>query len=284
MKCFMKITVITVSYNSDKTIERTINSVINQTYKDIEYIIIDGKSNDKTVDIIKKYQDKITYWVSEKDTGIYNAMNKGIKKSSGDYIEFLNADDFFIDENIISNVIDIIKDNNYPDILSAPVWGVNLDGLQKLREGFLKYNINLIKSGIMLPHQGLFYRRNILLKYQFDEEYKIVADFEQLNRCINDNKKIIGINMPVVFYSLDGISSNKKIYVQEMINVFNKYNVNRKIVKNFIDKHERNTIKYKIIDFLKKVFLAMGLLKHLKKYNGWVKHKCNNKYCNWCNK
>ena len=280
----MKITIITVTYNSDKTIERTINSVINQTYKDIEYIIIDGKSNDKTIDIIKKSQKKISYWISEKDTGIYNAMNKGIRKSSGDYIEFLNADDFFVDENTISNVVINIKNNNYPDILSAPVWGVNLDGLQKLREGFLKYNTNSIKSGIMLPHQGLFYRRNILLEYQFNEKYRIVADFEQLYRCVNDNRIIVGIDMPVVFYSLDGMSSKNKIYIEEMISVFNKYNVDKKIIKNFINKYGKNTIRYKVKEYIKSFFLMIGLLKYLKKYNGWVKHECNNKYCNWCNK
>ena len=90
------ISIITVSYNAVKTIEQTISSVVNQSYSNIEYIIIDGGSTDGTVDIIKKYEDRIAYWVSEPDGGIYDAMNKGIKVATGDYIQIIGADDFLI--------------------------------------------------------------------------------------------------------------------------------------------------------------------------------------------
>lgn len=278
----MKITIITVSYNAEDTIERAIYSVINQTYKDIEYIVVDGASSDKTVDIIKKYQDKITYWISEKDSGIYNAMNKGIKIAQGEYIQFLNADDFFINKDIISNIVNEIKKNNYPEILSAPVWAVDLNGFQKIKEGFLKNDIESIKSGVMLPHQGLFVKREILLKYKFDESYRIVADFEQLYRCIRDGKKIIGIDIPVVFFSLGGVSGQNDIYIKEMISIFNKYNFDKKIEDNFIAKHSRFTIKYKVKKTIKNILYKIHLLRFFKKYNGWIKHKCDNKYCKWC--
>ena len=104
------ISIVTVSYNAVLTIEQTILSVINQTYPNVEYIIIDGGSTDGTVDIIKKYADKIAYWVSEPDKGIYDAMNKGGLKTTGDFIQFLNAGDWFENEYVIEK---IFKDNNY---------------------------------------------------------------------------------------------------------------------------------------------------------------------------
>ena len=100
----MKISIITVSYNAAKTIEQTISSVVNQTYQDIEYIIIDGGSTDGTMDIIRKYEDRIAYWISEPDKGIYDAMNKGIDVATGDYVYFLGADDRLVDANIIDKI------------------------------------------------------------------------------------------------------------------------------------------------------------------------------------
>ena len=104
-----KITIITVSYNCVDTIEKTILSIINQTYSNIEYIIIDGASTDGTVDIIKKYQDRITYWVSEPDNGIYDAWNKGIKASNGEWISFVGADDILINDCIEKYVFETNK-------------------------------------------------------------------------------------------------------------------------------------------------------------------------------
>ena len=104
----MKVSVITISYNAVSVIEDTIQSVLNQSYKDIEYIIIDGGSTDGTVDIIKKYQDKINYWVSEPDNGIYDAMNKGIDKATGEWINFMNAGDYFHSNLTLENFIPLI--------------------------------------------------------------------------------------------------------------------------------------------------------------------------------
>ena len=99
-----RVTIITISYNAVLGIERTINSVITQTYSNLQYIIIDGGSTDGTVDIIKKYADKIDYWVSEPDSGIYYAMNKGIAIADGDWINFMNAGDYFVDRNVIEQI------------------------------------------------------------------------------------------------------------------------------------------------------------------------------------
>lgn len=127
-KLLPKVTVVTVSYNAEKEIERTIQSVLGQTYPHVEYIIIDGASTDGTVDIIKKYEDKLGYWISEPDEGIYYAMNKAIDKASGKWVNFMNAGDTFTDESVIERMIKqsssdadiyygsryIISDNNSP--------------------------------------------------------------------------------------------------------------------------------------------------------------------------
>ena len=107
------ISIITVVFNCEKYLEETIKSVINQTYDNIEYIIIDGGSSDGTLDIIKKYEDKITYWVSEKDGGIYDAMNKGIELSHGEWINFMNGGDIFFNKTVIE---DVFLSNNFKNI------------------------------------------------------------------------------------------------------------------------------------------------------------------------
>jgi glycosyltransferase involved in cell wall biosynthesis len=112
MKDYIKFSIITVCKNSEKTIEKTIKSVIEQTYKNIEYIIIDGKSTDNTAGIIKKYINKISHYINEEDNGIYDAMNKGVNLAKGDYISFLNADDRLFDELSIERVCKQIKNDN----------------------------------------------------------------------------------------------------------------------------------------------------------------------------
>ena len=130
------ISIVTVSYNAVLTIEQTILSVINQTYPNVEYIIIDGGSTDGTVDIIKKYADKIAYWVSEPDKGIYDAMNKGGLKATGDFIQFLNAGDWFENEYVIEKIfkdwykrVDVI----YGDMIIRRSDGVYYVYMQKLK-------------------------------------------------------------------------------------------------------------------------------------------------------
>ena len=115
----MKISIITVCYNSDKTLEKTINSVVSQDYKNIEYIIIDGGSNDNTLNIINKYKDNITTIVSEKDKGIYDGINKGIKKATGDIISLIHANDTFVDKDVISKIVNFFKNNSSFDIILA---------------------------------------------------------------------------------------------------------------------------------------------------------------------
>lgn len=165
------ISIITVSYNAIDTIEETICSVINQTYPNIEYIIIDGGSTDGTVDIIKKYQNNIAYWVSESDKGIYDAMNKGIKQASGEWINFMNSGDIFYEKDIISKVcagINSDTDVVYGDTLLKYSWGM----IEKKASSLID-----MEKHLPFSHQSCLIKLSLMKKYFYDLQYRICADY-----------------------------------------------------------------------------------------------------------
>ena len=272
----IKISIITVCYNARKTIEQTIYSVITQKYKNIEYIVIDGFSTDGTINIIKKYQNKITKWISEKDNGIYNAMNKGIDLATGEYIQFLNADDALVNDEIIEKIVYSIEKYNKPDVLSAPVYAI--DEKNKLQGIFNNVkNVNEIKQGKIIPHQGIFMKTSVIKEYRFNEKNKIVSDFELILRCAIDEKTFCFVKYPVVFFSNDGLSGNsEKLRIKEHCQVLNRY-----LGKKTVEKFKKNGL---YIDKLRYILKKSGILIYIRKYTrGWKKHTCNNKYCRWCN-
>lgn len=194
-KKYPKISIITVCFNSAKTIEQTILSVINQTYSNIEYIIIDGKSTDGTVDIIKKYQDKIAYWVSEPDGGIYDAMNKGIEKATGDYIYFINSGDYVAVD--IFNQIEATLCQGY-DFIYGRVYMRNTNKLYG--KNFNKYSISFQN----ICHQAILYKRNVLVEMgYFDTNYPILADWVFNIKCFG-NKEIRKDYIEAVFADYEG--------------------------------------------------------------------------------
>ena len=277
----MKITIITVAYNSEYTIEQTITSILNQTYKNIEYIIIDGGSSDKTINIIRKYEDKITYWISEKDNGIYNAMNKGLLVATGDYIQFLNADDALCNNHIIEDVVNTLKKYRYPDVFSGNIILVDEQfALEKLLKT-LK-SVEEIKNGGVIPHPGTFIKRDILKKFKFNENYKIVSDFELILRLALANKTFIFSNIAIAFFSTGGISSNnEKLRRDEHYKVLEKY-IGKEKAENFL-KQEYCFIN-KLKKYIKIKLKDSNLLLRFKFILGWKKHQCNNKYRRWCKK
>lgn len=163
------ITIITVCYNAISSIEKTILSVINQTYPNIEYIIIDGGSTDGTIDIIKKYEDKTTYWISEPDKGIYDAMNKGIKLATGEWINFMNCGDTFYSKTSISEVFQ--KANLESDIIYGNT-NLLLSTGEYIQRGKVVTNLEYMP----FVHQSSFSRSYLMKKYGFDTKYKICAD------------------------------------------------------------------------------------------------------------
>ena len=189
----MKISIITVTFNSDKTLEETILSVINQTYNKIEYIIIDGGSTDNTLNIIDKYKNKINYFISEKDQGLYEALNKGIKKATGDVIGFIHSDDFYTSNIIIekyaSEFLKSKSDAVYSDLYY--VNAINTDDIiRKWKSG--EYKPKSFYFGWMPPHPTFFVKKNIYKTYgDFNLSFKSAADYELMLRFILKNKIII---------------------------------------------------------------------------------------------
>ncbi len=194
------VSIITVSFNSVKTIEKTILSVLNQTYKNIEYIIIDGGSTDGTIDIIKKYQDKIKYWISEKDEGIYDAMNKGTLIANGYYLNFMNSDDFFFSNTTIGECIPFL-DGKY-DIVYGDV-EVRYDDFKFIKK---KLSPKYLWMG-PANHQSSFIKRETMLKYKYNTLNKMVADFEFFLTVHYNQGKLLKINKTIASYSSNGISS-----------------------------------------------------------------------------
>lgn len=206
----MKITIVTVCLNAEKTIKKTIESVLNQSYSNIEYLIIDGKSNDKTIEIIKGYMmDSRIIFVSEKDKGLYNAMNVAIQMSSGDYIIFMNSGDVFCDNKVIADFIQYM----YADIVYGNAIRNFQDGSK--RETYKgKYKLLcMLLMGRMMCHQAVFTKTVIMKQYGFDEQYRICADYDFILRAKKDKCNMCYINRDVcIVDNVEGISSQKSNY------------------------------------------------------------------------
>lgn len=206
----MKISVITVCYNSESVMERTVQSVVSQTFDDFEYIIIDGASTDKTLEIVNKYQDKIAKIISEKDGGIYDAMNKGIANATGDYIVFLNADDVFLHENVLKLAAEKMTDGKalyYGDLVFLEK---STGKLNNRRQNNVNY---VYLCGGMLFHPAIFASKKLFEKVgNFDTKYRIVADYDWVIRALVQFKASCAyLDMPItVFADGEGASSNPK--------------------------------------------------------------------------
>ncbi|MBM6736204.1 glycosyltransferase [Mediterranea massiliensis] len=192
----VKISVITVCYNAASTLEATILSVLNQTYPNIEYIIIDGGSTDGSVDIIKKYADRLAYWVSEQDKGIYDAMNKGIKIASGDFLYFLGADDI-----LIVDFMDAVnKISNKNSIYYGSI---------KLKNAELEYYCEFNKLCLVrnnVSHQAILYPRYVFSKFMYNLNYKLYADWLLNMQCLSLGISTHRIGYCMALYNDSGIS------------------------------------------------------------------------------
>jgi len=189
----LKVSIITSSYNSSKTIADTINSVNSQTYSNIEHVFIDGKSTDDSVEIINKYSSRENKVISEKDKGIYDAMNKGVDLANGDIIAILNSDDFYADENVVSDIVDIFEKTE-ADAVYADLDYVSEDTtkiVRKWRSGNYKHGD--FKWGWMPPHPTLFVKKEVYEKHgNFNLDLKSASDYEIMLRFIHKNKVKIG--------------------------------------------------------------------------------------------
>ncbi len=215
-----KISIITVVYNGEKYLEDTIKSVINQTYSNIEYIIIDGGSTDGTVDIIKKYEDKIAYWISEKDRGIYDAINKGIKVSSGDYIGVIGGDDTYYIDAIEAIANNINKSDKKIDLIYGNIAYVDENNtvLKKKKSSLPNEKFFMIK-GMSIPHIGSFVRSDIYGQYgDYDLSFKYASDYEYYLKLYLNNIHIDYIDHYITNFRNTGVTNNYML--QSNIEVF----------------------------------------------------------------
>ena len=206
----MKISIITVTYNSRDTIKDTIESVRSQTYDDIEYIIIDGGSTDGTIEIVKEYENYVDVFISEPDEGIYDAMNKGIALASGDVIGFLHSDDEYYTSSVIEKIAQEFKKGSLDGIYADLIY-VNSKNRVIRYWRSTEFKPNMLKKGWMPPHPTLFLKKQIYEKYgMFDVRYKIAADYDFILRIFKQNLHIY--YLPTIIYKMRlGGVSNKSI-------------------------------------------------------------------------
>ncbi len=222
LKDKMKISIITATYNSAKTIKDTLESVAKQNYKNIEHIVVDGVSKDNTINIAKEYGVKI---ISEKDNGLYDAINKGIKLSTGEIVGILNSDDFFPNNTIIQKVVDAFKKNS-TDAVYGNIAFVKPENLSKIVRQYNsgKFTPTKFKYGYMPAHPSFYATKKCFEQYgYYHTDYKIAADYELLMRFIFTNKiSTTYINENLVYMRTGGVSNQ---------NLKSRYILNKEIIK-----------------------------------------------------
>lgn len=207
IKSELKFSVVTIVYNGQDYIEKTMKSVLDLDYDHVEYIIIDGASSDSTMNIIKKYASKIAFVHSEKDSGLYDAMNTGLSYCTGDYVIFMNGGDKFYDSSVLKKVSDRIRQEDVEyDFLYGDSYIDTILDKQLLYKKARNYKY--FWYGMFANHQSMFYNLSIIRKYdlKFDITYKISADYKFTIQFISCSNTILYLNFPVCVYLLGGIS------------------------------------------------------------------------------
>ena len=248
----MKVSIVTVCYNSVKTISHTIESVLAQIYPQIEYIIVDGSSTDGTVDIIKSFEDRISVIISEPDHGIYDAINKGIKLSTGSIIGILNSDDFFTDNHVIEQVVEAFS-NKEIDAVFGDVQFVNSTNTSKILRYYSskKFSPAKFRYGFMPAHPSFYIKRELFEKFgYYKTDYKIGADFELLIRFLYINHiKYKYLEMPFVNMRTGGVS-NKSI--------FSNYTLNKEIARACSENGIKTNLFFIYSKYFIKIFQYFG--------------------------
>lgn len=217
--------IITVTYNAGKVLERTLQSVLRQSYPNIEYLIIDGGSKDNTLDLVRNYHSGISYWISERDKGLYDAMNKGLQKATGDYVLFLNAGDTFRHPDTLAEVARITLEQQWPDILYGETDLVDDKG-RFIAARRLKTPEHLswksFKMGMLVCHQAFIPKRSIAPLY--DLEYRFSADFDWCIRCMKAAGRIQNTHLRLIHYLSEGMTTaNRKASLKERYRIMVKY-------------------------------------------------------------
>ncbi|WP_214660667.1 glycosyltransferase family 2 protein [sulfur-oxidizing endosymbiont of Gigantopelta aegis] len=259
-------TVVTVTYNAAKLIRSTIQSVLEQDYKNIEYIIIDGGSTDNTLNIVQEYEQSIDYWQSEPDSGVYDAMNKAIDKASGEWINFMNAGDSFCKKTTLSEVA--AHFDQEAELISGGIYYI--DGNH--REYRPPKDLSALQSS-MLCHQSLFTKTHIMKKYKFSLEFKIVSDYDFVLKCYHHHYHFKFLDFAIANFIAGGMAEMNPVRAKiEDMFVQSKYLENPYEIYN-LNSYARFESLKKDNNYLFSVFLnkAMNQIDEIKlKYNNIV--------------
>jgi glycosyltransferase involved in cell wall biosynthesis len=248
----LKISIITVCFNSYKTITETINSVLTQAYPNIEYIIIDGASSDGTRELISSYGTKISKLISEPDKGIYDAINKGIRVATGDIIGILNSDDVFYDENVIEKIAEAFEDKKL-EVIISDVQFVDPGNTSKVIRYYSSKNFTTgrFRFGFMPAHPGFYAKRELFEKYgYYKTDYRIAADYElEMRFLLTNHVSYKYLPMPVVSMRTGGVS-NKSI--------ISNYILNKEIAKACRENGVRTNFFFIYSKYFIKIFQFFG--------------------------
>jgi glycosyltransferase involved in cell wall biosynthesis len=206
----LRVSIITIVYNNRATFEECVNNVLSQSYKEIEYIVVDGGSNDGTIDIIQAYRERISQWISEPDHGIYDAMNKGIKMASGEVIGFLHSSDVYAHPRVIEEVVKVFENSNVSSVYGDLQYVDQKDLNRVIRHWKSSpYRRGKFKQGWMPPHPTFFVRREIYEKFgNFNTHFQIAGDYELMLRFL-ERYRISAAYIPEVLVKMrwGGISN-----------------------------------------------------------------------------
>tara|TARA_R100000789_G_C2966029_1_gene139369 strand:+ start:49 stop:807 length:759 start_codon:yes stop_codon:yes gene_type:complete len=204
------VSIITVVFNGEKHLQQTIDSVYNQTYKNIEYIIIDGNSTDRTLEIIKENEHKIHNWISENDDGLYDAMNKGIRMSRGELIGIINSDDWY-ERDAVQLVVDAYINNLDKKVFHGDRYDIDEKGDKSLYR-FNSSRTKFLYFSMTYNHPSMFFHRSVYQEVLYNTNLRVYSDYELVLTVYLKNKKLFHyINKPYVNYRLDGLSSKQTI-------------------------------------------------------------------------
>lgn len=268
----VKLSIVTISYNNIDGLNKTIGSVTGQSFQDFEWIVIDGGSSDGSKDLIESISDKLSFWCSEPDAGIYNAINKGIKYAHGEYIQFLNSGDWFADNDVLTRVFSssYSSDVLYGDMLQDSGQAVNM----------VRYPAHLYLFFFLydsLCHQACFYKRSLFENNLYDESFRIVSDWAMNIKLIVEGKRFEHISFPIVHYDNGGISAKcNDLVVKERNLAFEKYvpiHIQEDVWRyndNYYFTRKRKTLRL-IMDFnitlCKKLDSLLGIIEKRRKHD-----------------
>lgn len=222
-----KFSIITVTYNAGKVLEDTIQSVVFQTYRNVEYIIVDGGSNDNTLDVVHKYQERISKVISEPDKGLYDAMNKGIRMATGDYLCFLNAGDELHENETLQKIVYTLKGKELPDVIYGETAIVDEEGhfLHMRRLSTPEHlHWKSFKEGMLVCHQAFLTRRELALANPYDLRYRFSADFDWCIRIMKQSKNLHNTHLTLIDYLNEGMTTqNHKASLKERFRIMTKH-------------------------------------------------------------